>query len=221
MREWEPRSGIIEEQDEQTQAWCSESAPLSDLPEEIREVFERTGCGCLAAETNVGVVHVCHAADVDIEGFRGKPVLYQWQLIKMPTAPIIRLEMAILDHPANPYVLESFLNVAQEDQFLILAQLASQDRLYLAFYGDDFDHRFTKIVRHDEQQWEYLDDLVAEAVSYWDQIPSEQWSYSQAKAEFVRRFPLGGNDIIPPYARTRPVWPGHSRCRGDVHPLGA
>jgi hypothetical protein len=70
----------------------------------------------------------------------------------MPAAPLIRLELAILDNPFNPYKFESFLNVAQEDQARVLVQLVNQDRLYLAFYGDDLSHRFTKIVNHDKQQ---------------------------------------------------------------------
>jgi hypothetical protein len=36
---------------------------MAELPEEIRQVFEGFGYGCLAAETNIGVVHICHAAD--------------------------------------------------------------------------------------------------------------------------------------------------------------
>jgi hypothetical protein len=75
----------------------------NELPDEIREVFEKTGYGCLAAETNIGVVHVCHAADADIEGFADKPVAYQWQLINMPTAPLLRLQIDILDQPDTPY----------------------------------------------------------------------------------------------------------------------
>jgi len=66
--------------------------------------------------------------------------------------------------------------------------LANQDQLYLAFYGDDFDHRFTKIVGHDSQQWQYLDELVSEALDYWGEIPPEQWDFDRAKAEFMRRF---------------------------------
>jgi hypothetical protein len=157
--------------DEEWREWCSEFVAVAELPEEIDRVFERFGYGCLAAETNVGVAHVCHAADHDIEGFANKPVSYQWQLIKMPTAPLIRLELTILDRPANPYRFESFLNVAQEDQTGVLAQLAGQDRLYLAFYGDDFSHRFTKIVSHDQQQWQYLEELVAEALEYAPDSP--------------------------------------------------
>jgi hypothetical protein len=173
--------------DEEARAWCSRFAPLAELPGEIREVFERTGYGCLAAEANVGVVHVCHASDQDIEGFANKPVLYRWQLVEMPAAPLIRLEVAILDRPSNPYRFESFLNVAQDDQARVLAELAHQDRLYLAFYGDDLTHRYTKIVDHDEQQWQYLDELVAEAVAYWDRIPPEQRDLNRGKAEFLSR----------------------------------
>jgi hypothetical protein len=49
--------------DDESRTWCSAFAPLAELPGGIREVFERTGYGCLAAETNIGVIHVCHAAD--------------------------------------------------------------------------------------------------------------------------------------------------------------
>jgi hypothetical protein len=134
------------------------------------------------------VVHVCHAADSDIEGFAGKPVLYQWQLIQMPTAPLIRLELTILDQPDNPFRFESFLNVAEESQANVLSQLANQDWLYLAFYGDDLTHRFTKIVHHDRQQWQYLDELVDRATRYWHQLPPDRRDFDQAKAEFMRRF---------------------------------
>ena len=174
--------------DEEIQLWRSQFAPIAELPGEIREVFERVGYGSLTAETNIGVVHVCHAADSDIEGFANKPVSYQWQLIKMPTAPLIRLDLVIVDRPENPYKFESFVNVAEEDRAMVLAQLANQKHLYLAFYGDDLTYRFTKIIEHDKQQWQYLDELAAEAIDYWHEIPPEQRDYDLAKAEFMSRF---------------------------------
>lgn len=61
--------------DEETRLWHSQMAPLAELPPELRDVFEKTGYGCLAAETNIGIVHVCHVPDADIKGFRDKPVL--------------------------------------------------------------------------------------------------------------------------------------------------
>jgi len=57
----------------------------TELDHTLHEVFQRFGYGCLAVETDIGVVHICHAADADIESFADKPVQYQWQLIPMPT----------------------------------------------------------------------------------------------------------------------------------------
>ena len=105
----------------------------------------------------------------------------------MPTAPLVRLEVTILDHLRNLYRFESFLNVAQEDQARILTRLANQDQLYLAFYGDGFDYRFTKVISHDRQQWQFLDELVMEAMDYWSRIPPNDRNFEQAKAEFMRR----------------------------------
>jgi len=76
-----PKPAFTLRWDDKVRAWCSRFALLAELPGEIREVFERTGYGCLAAEANVGVVHVCHALDADVEDFAGKPVVCQWQLI--------------------------------------------------------------------------------------------------------------------------------------------
>ena len=174
--------------DEESRMWRSRLAASPELPGELRDLFRRFGHGCLAAETNVGVVHVCHTTDQNVEGFKGKPVVYQWQLIEMPTAPLIRLDLVILDNPAAPYKFESFLNLADADQASILAQLANQDRLQLAFYGDDLTYRFTRTIVHDRQQWQYIDELVSEAVGYWDQLSPEERDFDRAKAEFMRGF---------------------------------
>ena len=182
-----PNPAFVLRWDEEVRLWRSQFAS-PELPKEIREVFEESGYGCLAVETNIGVVHVCHAADSDISEFRDKAVSYQWQLIKMPTAPLIRLQVDIIDRPFHPYRFESFLNVAQEDQARVLVQLANQDKLYLAFHGDDFSHRFTKVIEHDNQQWQYLDELMSEAIDYWDRLPPEQRDFDRAKAEFQANF---------------------------------
>jgi hypothetical protein len=41
--------------------WRSEFPTRAELREEIRQLFAGFGHGCLAAETNIGVVHVCDA----------------------------------------------------------------------------------------------------------------------------------------------------------------
>jgi hypothetical protein len=174
--------------DEESHVWRSSLLRLNELSPEIRQAFEQTGYGCLAAETNVGIVHVCHAPDADITGFRGKPVVYQWQYVPLPTAPIIRLEMRVLDNPANPFRFESFLNVGDADQARCLTLLAQQEQLNLAFYGDDLHYRFTKVVPHDKRQQAQLADLAQRATDYWEALPPERRDFDRAKADFMRQF---------------------------------
>ena len=174
--------------DTERRMWLSQIQKPAELPEEIRSVFKEFGYGCLAVESDIGVVHVCYAADTDIASFSDQPVISQWQLIKMPTAPLIRLELTILDKPDNPYQFESFLNLADEEQANILAELANQDQLYLSFYGDDLDYRYTKTIPQDVQQWQKLDELIVEAENHWSSIPPERRDFDQAKAAFMQRF---------------------------------
>jgi hypothetical protein len=175
--------------DEESRLWRSEFAVPNELPPEIREVFERSGYGCLAVESNRGIVHICHAPDRDTDGFRGRPVHANWQLIEMPTASLIRLELVVVDNPFDPFRFESFLNVGERDQLQVLTQLASQKELHLAFYGDDLNYRSTTTTRHNEQQWQQLDEMIISALATWQQLPPEQRDYDLAKATFMARYP--------------------------------
>jgi hypothetical protein len=170
--------------DEQSRLWRSQMIFVDHLPPEIRRVFEETGYGCLAAETGGGIVHVCHAADADIEQFAGQPISARWELVKMPTAPLVRLELSVFDSPFHPYRFESFLNVGAEDQLAILGTLAGQAELYLAFYGDGLDHKYTVAISHSQQQWQQLDEIVAEALAYWERLPTEVRDFDLAKTDY-------------------------------------
>lgn len=183
-----PAPSFLMQWDEESRSWCSNFILPNELSPELRELFENIGHVCLAVEANIGIVHVCHASDSDIDGFADKPVLYQWQLIELPTAPLIRLEIVILDNPFNPFKFESFLNIAEEDQAQVLYELANQSELYLAFFGDDLNYRYSKVIPHDEQQWQKIDELVAKATSYWNDIPINKRDFDLAKTEFMRRF---------------------------------
>lgn len=173
--------------DRQARLWRSALTDPTALPPEIRAVFARSGPGCLAAETDAGVVHLCHAPDADIQSFRHKPAGYRWQLLRMPTAPLIRLLVHIHDRPADPYRFESFLHVGDDTQLDLLAQLAGQAQLHLAFYGDDLTYRYTKVLPHDAQQWQQLDELTARALAYWHALPPATRDFDRAKAAFLRR----------------------------------
>lgn len=163
-------------------------ATNGDLPPELRVVFAQSGPGCITAETNLGVVHVCHAADRDMAGFLNAPVWYRWELALLPPAPVLRLNLAIVDQPHNPYHYESFLNIGDEDQARILTTLLTQERLYFPFYGADFGHRFTKVVPHQAEQRAQLGGLVRQAAAHWQAIPRDQRNFDRAKAMFQRCF---------------------------------
>jgi hypothetical protein len=188
LLEEHPSPSFIMGWDEESRAWRSQIASPDELPPDLREVFERTGYGCLAIEANIGVVHVCHASNTDIEGFADKPVWSQWQLILMPSAPLIRLELVIPDRPDNPFKFESFLNVSDDDQARVLDQLASQDQLYMAFYGDDLGYRYAKVIPHGEQQWQQLDEIVIWAIDYWNDLPEDRRDFDKAKTEFISKY---------------------------------
>ena len=172
--------------DQEKRVWTSHFAPPNELLPEVRQVFENSGSGSLAVESSIGVVHICHAPDADIEGFRGKPASYRWELIEMPTAPLVRLAVQVFDRPLNPFLFESFLNVGEQDQLEVLSQLAGQEKLYFAFYGDDLEYRFAKTLEHDEQQWQKLDEIINRALAYWEQLPPTQKDFDLAKATYLR-----------------------------------
>lgn len=176
--------------DQKQEVWTSEIIAQFELPPALREAFARTGPGCVAAETNIGVVHVCYTSDQDIEGFADQPVAYRWQLALMPTAPLLRLEITIFDQPANPYRFESFLNTSREDDAQIVEQLGTQEDLYLAFHGENFTHRFTKVIGHSQIQRDHLHRLADQAADHWAHIPEAQRDFNRAKVEFQSRFPL-------------------------------
>ncbi len=165
-----------------------ECTRANELSRPLRELLAARGYGCLAVESDNGIVHICHASDHDIAGFRGAPVQYQWQLILMPNAPLIRLLFIVLDNPRNPYQLESFLNVAEADQAQVLSDLVEQEQFSLAFYGDDLSYRYSKVIAHEQINRQQLATAIAHARLYWDQIEREQQNFDLAKAEFMTHF---------------------------------
>lgn len=180
-----PNPTLLLKWDEHRRLWASEMVVRHGLPPAIQEVFKQTGYGCVAAESEQGIVHVCHASDKDIANFVDKPMEARWGLIEMPTAPLVRLELLIYDEPCNPYRFESFLNVGAQDQMAVLTELAGQEELYLTFYGDDLTHRYTSVLAHGEQQWQRLDDIIAQAELYWQRLPDEKRDFDQAKAVYM------------------------------------
>lgn len=175
--------------DEKHRLWRSDF--WMGLPDDMQAVFEKMGYGCFAAErADNTVAFITHASDADIHQFRGAPVLYEWQYIAMPTAPLIRHLSVILDKPSSPYRLEHFLNVGDPDQARCLSRLVSQPELSFDFYGEEFEYAYSTVVPHPAEIREGLEARVRQAIEYYGEIPAEGRDFDRAKAAFQRAFPL-------------------------------
>ena len=131
---------------------------------------------------------VTHAADSDIERFRNAQVLWRWELIEMPSAPLIRFRSAILDDPESPYLLEHFLNVDDADQARCLSLLVRQEELSFDFFGDEYT--YSKRISHPQRMREGLERMVRRAIEVCGDIPEAQRDFDQAKAAWQRDHPV-------------------------------
>lgn len=183
-----PRPALALQWDEQHRLWTSR--PWIGLPWEFQQAFDRTGYGCLATEVEETVRFVTHASDEDIQGFSGAPVLCDWELIEMPSAPLIRFRALILDDLLAPFGLENFLNIDDPGQARCLQLLAGQDFLSFDFFGEDYEYVGSTYLDHDEDTRGGLEGLVARAEAYWSSLPKQEQDFDRAKAEFLHRYPV-------------------------------
>ena len=157
------------------------------LPTHLQEVFERHGCGSLAVERGDTVSFVTHAPAGDIAHFHRTPVRWRWELIEVPTAPLIRFHAAILDDPASPYLLEHFLNVDDRGQARCLSRLVQQETLLFDFFDRDYEYAYSKQFPPPEEARQGLDAIVRRAIDWYGRVPPPQRNFDQAKAAFQRR----------------------------------
>lgn len=161
-----------------------ESLTQTEIPPAIKDAFRRIGGGCLAVEINEEIVFLARASDVDIEGFANKPVACRWQHFEMPTAPLIRLHLTILDRPQNPTHFATFFDIANPESGAILWKQLEQETVTLAFLGDDWEQRFSIALPFPREQREVVRQLVARALGWLLRIPEERRDFGLAKAQF-------------------------------------
>jgi hypothetical protein len=174
--------------DENLKLWTSRL--WVGLPPVLQEVFDKTGHGCFAAEQDDKVAFVTHAPAQDIDSFKDAPGVYHWELIEMPTFPLIRFRVMIRDDPRSPYVLELFLNVADHDQARYLSTLVQQEELIFDFFGEDYEYAYSRRLPHPKEMRRILHAFVVRAIEDWGNIPEEHRDFDRAKAEFQKRMPV-------------------------------
>lgn len=162
------------------------------LPPALQALFERSGAGCFAAERGDTVTFVTHASSRDIASFRDAQVMWRWELIPMPTAPLIRFRGAILDDPNAPYFLEHFLNVDDRAQARTLSLLAQQEQITFEFYGDEYEYAYPKQLPQPQRMRVALQKIVRQAIQHYGDIRPERRNFDLAKAMFQQQFSVGG-----------------------------
>jgi len=152
----------------------------SPLPPELAAFLRDQEIACLMQGTDHGTVFVIKLPTPDIESARGRvPIHLRHELYVHRNAPVIRTVLCIYDQPDAPLTLETFTNIADEQQRSDFAALADQDTLLLLFYNERLDHVLTKgIPQSDPEQTTFILSRAAQVLA---EIPKEDFDFERAK----------------------------------------
>jgi hypothetical protein len=105
------------------------------------------------------------------------------ELYDHPRAPVIRMVITIYDQPATPLALETYINVADEQQRADFAALEGLDKLIMLFYDEGLTHTLTKVVPYEGGM--VIGQTLQAAEHILRAIPEEQFDFDTAKAEVM------------------------------------
>src|SRR3712207_1917012 len=119
----------------------------TQLPEDLRASLRGQDYAGLLQESDRGTVFVLKVPNHDAEALRGAfPIGLAHELYRTPTAPVVRLVAGFHDEPEDPLVVETFVNVADQQQRREYELLAHQTELPVLVVDGSATHRFTKLV---------------------------------------------------------------------------
>ena len=72
----------------------------------------------------------------------------------------------------------------------LLWRLVDQEFLSFDFYGSEYEYAYSKQTAQPFIQRDYLRQLMADAIDYYESIPPEHRSFERAKTRFVGQTPL-------------------------------
>jgi hypothetical protein len=155
------------------------------LPPELAEFLKGQDYACVPQATEVGTAFVMKVPGADIQSVRGVvPVLLRQELYAHPAAPVIRLVFTIYDQPEQPLALETFFNVADEEQRADYAALATQEALPLLFFDEALTHQLTKVVLFHNQGESAA--ILDTAERFLGTIPQGARDFAAARAAVVQ-----------------------------------
>jgi hypothetical protein len=160
-----------------------------ELPPELAEFLKDKPYACVPQATDRGTVLVVKAPGADIEGLRGPvPIHQRHELYEHPHAPVVRSVTTLYDQPGRPLRLETFVNVADDQQRADFAALATQEELYLLFYDEQLAHQLSK--RMPTVDPETVTAILEQAEHLRAAIPAERFDFDRAKAAVLRHTTL-------------------------------
>lgn len=135
--------------------------------------------------TDRGTSLVTKLPRFEIESVRGPvPMHLNHVLYSHAAAPVIRSVLTVFDKPDQPLSLETFTNVADQDQRETFASLGWQEEFLLHFYDEQLDWQLSKRVTGFPQP-EVLD-LIDRAVDLARQMPRGRFDFDAAKAAVIQ-----------------------------------
>lgn len=156
------------------------------LPAELAEQLKQHDYAALLFGTeNLGTVVIAKLPSREIKSVAGPvPMHLSYQLFDHPAAPVIRMVTHLYDQPRTPLALETFINIAEEDQRSDFAKLDSQDELYFLFFDETVTHRLSKHVQHAQQP--EVTRILEAAELLRRNIPSSRYDFNRAKLAVLR-----------------------------------
>jgi hypothetical protein len=155
------------------------------LPPELAEFLRHADVACLMEATSQGTAFVIKLPDAEIVSVGGTiPIGLSHELYAHPNAPVIRTLLRIFDQPDSHLALETYTNVADNDQRANFAALGSQETLILLFYDEQLAHRLTKVVPQSDPK--ETERVLAYAERLLATIPQDYYNFDEAKETVIR-----------------------------------
>lgn len=154
------------------------------LPLELIEAIKDDEYACVTLATDRGTALIAKMPASVIDALRGTyPIQLRHELFQHPAAPVIRITATLYDQPQQPFVLETFINVADFDQYADYVTFTDQDELPILFYDGQHQFRLAKAVNNGPR--ETVPQIIKAAKRLLQQIPEGCLDFDRAKMDVM------------------------------------
>ena len=178
--------------EDQPARFSPDREPLApfQLPPELADFLRGAGrYACVTQATDQGTAFVLKVPGQELAALRGTmPIGLRHELFVHPAAPVIRTVLTIMDQPQHPLRVETFINVAEEDQRADFAALADHEQLLLLFHDEQLQHCLTKLVPYPERS--EVPTILARTEALRAAIAPWRFDYDRAKAAVMKQTSL-------------------------------